>query len=379
MKKLLFALCCMMLFSIPAFAADVIKVGEIATLTGDFAAFGDAEVKALQIAAEEINEAGGILGKKVQIIMYDCRTRQEDMVNAARRLVEQDKVCAAIGPSGSGLCIAASPIFNRGGVSHIGTMPTNPAVTVDDQGKVRPYNFRICFIDPYVGQVVANFAFRDLGKKKAAILYDVSSDYSHGLREYFIAEFKRLGGTIVVDEGFRGEDVDFRSQLTKIRATDADILYLPIMGKSPALIMKQARELGIQMPFVGGDGYGDFWWEIAGDAMEGSYWMSHVAPDDPALQAFFRKYEEKFNTECKEFMNAVTAYDSLYWLKDAIERAGTDDPAKIREALAETKDLKLMHATITMDEFHNPKNKDCIVLEAKDGKAVFFKRIKADG
>jgi branched-chain amino acid transport system substrate-binding protein len=361
----------------PIFAADVIKVGEIATVTGDFAAFGDAEVKALEIAAEEINAAGGILGKKVEIIMYDCRTRQEDMVNAARRLVEQDKVCAVIGPSGSGLNIAASPIFTKAKVPHIGTMPTNPAVTVDENGNVRPYNFRICFIDPYVGQVVAHLAFRDMGKKKAAILYDVSSDYSHGLRQFFMEEFVNLGGTIVADEGYRADDVDFRSQLTNIKNTDADIFYLPNMGKAPALIMKQAREMGMDIAFIGGDGYGDFWWEIAGDAIAGSYWMSHVAPDDDALQGFFRKYEEKFGTECKEFMNAVTAYDSLYWLKDAIERAGSDDPEKIRDALEQTKDLKLMHATITMDEFHNPKNKDCIVLELKDGKAVFFKRVNA--
>ena len=377
MRKFLFVLMFIVLAATPVLAADVIRVGEIATLTGDFAAFGDAEVKALQIAAEEINAAGGILGKKVEIVMYDCRTRQEDMVNAARRLTEQDKVVAAIGPSGSGLCIAASPIFNKSHVSHIGTMPTNPAVTVDENGKVRPYNFRICFIDPYVGQVVAHFVYRDLGRKKAAILYDVSSDYSQGLREYFTSEFKKLGGTIVADEAYRADDVDFRSQLTNIKNTDADIFYLPIMGKAPALIMKQARELGMDITFVGGDGYGDFWWEIAGSAMEGSFWMSHVAPDDEALQGFFAKYKKKFGTECKEFMNAVTAYDSLYWLKDAIERANSTDPEKIRDALEQTKNLKLMHATITMDEFHNPKNKDCIVLEAKNGKAVFYKRVNA--
>ena len=377
MRKLLCVFLFVFLLTTPVFAADTIKIGQIATLTGDFAAFGDAEVKAIQIAAEEINDAGGILGKKIEIVMYDCRTRQEDMVNAARRLVEQDKVVAAIGPSGSGLCIAASPIFNRGKVSHIGTMPTNPAVTVDENGKVRPYNFRICFIDPYVGQVVAHFAYRDLNGKKAAILYDISSDYSQGLRQYFTEEFTKLGGTIVADEAYRAEDVDFRSQLTNIKSTDADIFYLPIMGKAPGLIMKQARELGITTTFVGGDGYGDFWWEIAGDAVEGSYWMSHVAPDDEALQNFFAKYEKKFETECKEFMNAVTAYDSLYWLKAAIEKAGSDDPEKIRGALEATKDLKLMHATITMDEFHNPKNKDCIVLLAKDGKAVFHKRVNA--
>lgn len=372
----LFVVCCAMLLAAAAFAEDTIKVGEIAAVTGDLAAFGDAEVKALQIAAEEINAEGGILGKPVEIVMYDCSTRQEDTINAARRLVERDKVCAVIGPNSSGLCTAASPIFKKAKVPHIGTTPSNPSVTMDQRGRVRPYSFRICFIDPYVGEVGASFVYKDLGKKRAAILYDLSSDYSYGLREYFTEEFERLGGEIVADEGYKGDDVDFGSQLTNIKEKDADILYIPATGNAPALIMKQARELGLQMPFVGGDGYGDFWWEIAGDAIDGSYWMSPVAPDDPALQGFFDKYKEKFGTDHIEFINAVAAYDSLYWLKDAIERAGDTDPVKIKEALETTENLKLMHATITMDEFHNPKNKDCIVLEARDGKAHFFKRVK---
>ncbi len=370
-----FLLC---LFVVPALAADVIKVGEIATVTGDFAAYGVAEVESMKIAVEEINAAGGILGKKVEVIMYDCRTRQEDMVNAARRLVEQDKVCAVIGPSGSGLCIAAAPVFNRGKVPHIGTLPTNPLVTVDEKGQLRPYNFRICFLDPYQGKIIATFAANDLQKKRAAVLYDVSSDYSQGLREFFVKSFKEYGGEIVADEGHRAEDVDFRAQLTSIKSANPDVLVIPTMGKCLPLSVKQARELGIDVPIIGGDGYGDFMWEIAGDAMKDTYWVSHVDKADPALADFFRKYEEKTGTECMEFMNAVMAYDSMYWLKDAIERAGSDDPEKIRDALEATKDLKLMHATLTMDEFHNPKDKDGIMLAADIAaqKAVFAKKIR---
>ena len=142
-----------MLMAMPAYAADTIKIGEISTLTGDFAAFGDAEVQAIKLAVKEINAKGGIMGKKVEVVMYDCRTRNEDMVNAARRLVNQDKVCAVIGPSGSGLCIAASPVFTKGEVPHIGTLPTNINVTHGQDGKVKPYNFRICFLDPYQGKL----------------------------------------------------------------------------------------------------------------------------------------------------------------------------------------------------------------------------------
>ncbi|MGI6253767.1 MAG: ABC transporter substrate-binding protein [Aminivibrio sp.] len=366
------------LFAIPAFGADPIKVGEIATVTGDFAAYGVAEMESVKIAAEEINEAGGILGRPVEIIMYDCRTRQEDMVNAARRLVDQDKVCAVIGPSGSGLVISAASVFNRGKVPHIGTLPTNPYVTMDEKGNVRPYNFRICFLDPYQGKMLAVFSAKELGKKRAAVLSDVASDYSQGLREFFIKSFKEYGGEIVADEGHREQDVDFRAQLTVIKEANPDVLAIPTMGKCLPLAVKQARELGIDVPIVGGDGYGDFMWEIVGDAMKDTYWVSHVDRYDPTLADFFDKYEEKTGTECMEFMNAVMAYDCLYWLKDAIERAGTDDPVKVRDALAETKGLKLLHATLTMDELHNPKDKDGIILQAdiEKQKAVFLMKIK---
>lgn len=378
MKKFLaLAFIFAMLFSADAFAADTIKIGEIATVTGDFAAYGVAEVESVKMAVNEINAAGGILGKKIELIMYDCRTRNEDMVNAARRLVQQDKVTAVIGPSGSGLCIAASPVFNQGKVSHLGTLPTNPKVTVDEKGQVKPYNFRICFLDPYQGKMLAVFAAQDLKAKTAAVLYDVASDYSHGLREFFKTNFVALGGKVIADEGHRGEDVDFRAQLTKIKNANPDVLVFPTMGKCLPLAVKQAREMGMTQPILGGDGYGDFMWEIAGnEAMKNTFWVSHVDKADPQLKDFFDKYEKQTGTECQEFMNAVMAYDCVYWLKDAIERAGSDDPVKVRAALEKTSNLKLMHATLTMDEFHDPKDKDGIILEGKDGKAVFYKRIK---
>jgi len=377
-RKMLALVFVLSMMAAPAFAADPIRIGEIATVTGDFAAYGVAEVESVKIAVAEINAAGGILGRPVEVIMYDCRTRQEDMVNAARRLVEQDKVSVVIGPSGSGLCIAAAPVFNRAQVPHIGTLPTNPLVTVDEKGNVRPYNFRICFLDPYQGKMIAAFAAKDLGKKKAAVLYDVSSDYSHGLREFFTASFKEYGGEIIADEGHRAEDVDFRAQLTVIKEANPDVLVIPTMGKALPLAVKQARDLGIEVPIVGGDGYGDFMWEIAGDTMRETYWVSHVDKADPALAEFFKKYEEQTGTECMEFMNAVMAYDAVYWVKDAIERAGSDDPVKILDALEATKDLKLMHATLTMDEFHNPKDKDGIILKSDIEKkqAVFFVKVK---
>ena len=380
MRKFLLTLLAISLFCVPAFSAEPIKIGEIATVTGDFAAYGVAEVESVKIAVAEINAAGGVLGRPLEVVMYDCRTRQEDMVNAARRLVEQDKVVAVIGPSGSGLCIAAAPIFNRGHVSHLGTLPTNPLVTVDESGKVRPYNFRICFLDPYQGAIMAQFSFTNLKARKAAILYDVSSDYSQGQREFFIKSFEKSGGKIVADEGFRGEDVDFRSQLTNMKNSDADVLIFPFMGKSLPLAVKQARELGIELPIVGGDGYGDFMWEISGNTLRNTFWVSHVDRYDPTLKTFFDKYYEETKTECQEFMNAVMAYDCVYWLKDAIERAGSTDPEKVRDALEKTKDLKLMHCVLTMDEFHNPTGKDGVILRCDENerKSLFFTKIRPE-
>ena len=371
---------CVAVFCAPAFAAKPIVIGQIATVTGDFAAYGVAEVESVKIAVKEINDAGGVLGRPLEVIMYDCRTRQEDMVNAARRLVEQDRVCAVVGPTGSGICIAGAPIFNRRHVPQVMTLPTNPLVTVDESGKVRPYSFRMCFLDPYQGAIMAQFAAKNLGAKKAALLYDVSSDYSQGQREFFIKAFEAVGGKLVADEGFRADDVDFRSQLTNMKESGADVLIFPFMGKSLPLAVKQARELGIELPIVGGDGYGDFMWEICGETLRNTYWVSHVDRYDPTLAGFFAKYLESAGTECQEFMNAVMAYDAVYWVKDAIERAGSDDPEKIRDALEDTKGLNLLHCVLTIDEFHNPKDKDGVILKCDEEqrKALFFAKIRPE-
>lgn len=363
----------------PKASGDTVKIGYLAALTGDWAAYGQTEEKAARLAVDEINAKGGVLGKKMELVVYDFRTRAEDAVNAVRRMIEEDKVVAIVGANGSGINIATAPIVNRLGVSQIGTVSTNPLVTVDEKGEVRPFSFRICFTDPYQGKLIAFFAAKELKKMKAAILYDVGNDYSQGLREFFMKSYAEYEGEVVADLGFRGgADVDFRAQLTEIRDKGADVLVLPNMGKEMALIMKQARELGMnEIVFVGGDGYGEFMWEIAGDAMEGSYWINHVAPEDPAMQPFFAAYKEKWDDECKEFVNGVLGYDSIHWVADAIARAGQADPKLIRDALEATKELKLHHATITMDpKTHNPVDKDGVVLIAKDGKGQFFTKIK---
>ncbi len=366
--------------SMGAMAGEAIKIGYLAALTGDWAAYGQTEKRTAELAVNEINSKGGIDGKKIELIVYDFRGRQEDAVNAVRRLIEEDNVSAIVGSNASGINIATAALVNRGKVPQIGTVSTNPMVTVDRRGKVRPYSFRICFTDPYQGKLIAWFAAKELGKTKAAVLYDIASDYAQGLREFFIKSFKNYGGETVADEAFKGgQDVDFRAQLTKIRDSGADVLVLPNMGKEMALIMKQARELGMNdLVFVGGDGYAEFMWEIAGDAMENSYWINHVSPSDPSMAKFFADYKATYNDQCKEFVNGILGYDAMYWLFDAIDRADSDDPVKIAQALATTKELQLHHAVITMDEFHNPLDKDGIVLVAKEGRGQFFKKIRPE-
>ncbi|HOR54390.1 MAG TPA: ABC transporter substrate-binding protein [Synergistales bacterium] len=364
-----------------AAAEDVIKIGHLAALTGDWAAYGQTEVNSAKLAVEEINAKGGVLGKKLQLVPYDFRTRPEDAVNAFRRMAENDKVVAVIGANGSGINIATAPLADKYKVPQIGTVSTNLLVTVDEKGVLHPYMFRICFTDPYQGQLIAAFSAHELKKMTAAVLWDVGSDYAQGLREFFMKYYDQYGGKVVADLGFRaGTDVDFRAQLTTIRDSKAEVLVLPNMGKEMALIMKQARELGMKdIIFVGGDGYGEFMWEIAGDAMEGSYWINHVAPEDPAMADFFKDYLKTYNDECKEFTNGVLAYDSIYWLADAITRAGKVDSTAIKDALENTVNVKLHHATMSIDPAtHNPMNKTGVVLIAKDGRGQFFTKIQPE-
>jgi len=377
----LFAAFAVMSLAAVAAAEDVIKIGHLAALTGDWAAYGQTEANSAKLAVAEINAKGGVLGKKLELLVYDFRTRPEDAVNAFRRMAENDKVVAVIGANGSGINIATAPLADKYKVPQIGTVSTNLLVTVDEKGVLHPYMFRICFTDPYQGQLIAAFSAQELKKMTAAVLWDVGSDYAQGLREFFMKYYEQYGGKVVADLGFRaGTDVDFRAQLTTIRDSKAEVLVLPNMGKEMALIMKQARELGMKdIIFVGGDGYGEFMWEIAGDAMEDSYWINHVAPEDPAMADFFADYRKIYNDECKEFTNGILAYDAIYWLADAIERAGKADSTAIKDALESTVNVQLHHAVMSIDPAtHNPMNKTGVVLIAKDGRGQLFTKIQPE-
>jgi len=361
-----------------AFAAEPIKIGYLAALTGDFAAYGITEVNMAKLVVGDVNAKGGVLGRPLELVVYDTKTRNEDAVNAVRRMIESDKVVAIVGANSSGINIATAPIVNKGKVPQISTVGTNPLVTVDNKGNVRPYSFRICFTDPYQGALAADLAMTDLKKNKAAILYNVGSDYAQGLREYFIKSYNALGGKIVADEGYRDTDVDFRAQLTKVKSSGANVLFLPGMGKDMALIIKQAKELGLDVTIIGGDGYGEFMNEIAGDAMKGTYWINHTYLEDPNMAPIFARYKKVYKDDCKEFVNGTMAYDAMYWLVDAIKRAGKAEGPAIAKALENTKNLKLNHATLTINpKDHNPVKKAGVILKVGDDlKAKFYKKVQ---
>ncbi len=350
-------------------ASDTIKVGWMGSLTGDQAVWGQCEFNTVKMLFEEINAKGGVLGKQLEAIGYDTKGDPQEAVNVAKRLTSQDKVVAIIGPNASGSAISIASTLEQAKVADIATVATNPKVTVLD-GKVKPYNFRVCFIDPYQGAVAAGYAADVLKFKNAAILYDVADDYSQGLAEYFEKTFIEKGGAIVVKEGFKGGDVDFRPQLSKIKAANPDVIFMPYFFKEVALSANQARELGITAALMGGDGWpSDQLITMAKDAVNGSYIVNHLDFDDPEVQDLKTRYKAKYNQDLE--LNGFLGNDAVLMLVDAIQRAGEVDSEKIAKAL-ETTDIKGVTGTIKIGkDTHNPEGKEAAIIKLVDGKYVF--------
>ncbi|KXG75902.1 ABC transporter substrate-binding protein [Thermotalea metallivorans] len=354
---------------------EVVKVGWIGSLTGDQAVWGQCELNTVKMMFEEINAKGGLLGKKVEVIGYDTRGDATEAVNAVKRLTSQDKVIAIIGPNASGQAIAISSVLEEMKVPDIATVATNPKVTVVD-GKVKPFNFRVCFIDPYQGAVAAGYAADVLGFKKAAILYDVADDYSQGLTEFFEKYFIEKGGQIVAKEAFKSGDVDFRPQLSKIKESNPEVIFMPYFFKEVALSANQARELGINAVFMGGDGWpSDVLIEMAKDAIEGSYIVNHLDFNDPEVQDFKAAYKAKYNKSVE--LNGYLAYDAVKLLEAAVNKANSLDPVAIRDAL-ETASVKGITGQINISkETHNPEGKDAAIIKMVNGEYVFQQKYSA--
>jgi branched-chain amino acid transport system substrate-binding protein len=349
-----------------------IRVGVLSNLTGDKANIGVHEVNGIKMAIDELNAKGGVLGRKLEMFTGDARGNPTDGVNACRRLISENKVDFIIGSGQSGTNIACTPLANDAKIPLIGTTTTNPKVTVVDN-VVQPYSFRLCYIDPYQGKVIAEYASHELGKKRAAILYDVGSDYAKGLIQYFDEAFKKLGGEIVAEVAYKSGDVDYRAQLAEIKSKKADMILLPNNYKDIALAAKQMKDLGINITVMMGDsGMSNMLMTMAAKELEGSFITNHYSNGDPAVKAFMEKYISIFKPTTTPEPNCMFNYDALMWVVDAINRAQSVEGPKLKAALESTKDLQLTHCVLTMDPAtHNPLRKVVVFEQVKDGQHVF--------
>lgn len=340
-----------------------IKIGWIGALTGDSAPWGKCESQALQMYIDQKNEEGGVLGKQIELVTYDTKGDANESVNAVKRLIAQDKVCAILGPNASAAAIAIKGALNEGKVPDIATVATNPQITVNKDGSLNPYNFRVCFTDPYQGAVAAGYAVDELKAETAAILYDVASDYSQGFMEFFIETFEEKGGKIVATEGSKQGDTDFRPQLTKIKNANPDVILLPLgTYKEVALSANQARELGIDATLFGGDTWpSDKLFEMAGPALEGSYVVNHFDYNDPAAAEITKMYTDKFGTNAE--INAYMVHDAFQLLIAAIEKAGSADSQAITDALTQVS-IEGVTGNISLDpETHDPVGKEAAMQQ----------------
>ena len=349
--------------------ADTIKVGANLEMTGGSASYGISSKNAIELAFKEINEKGGINGKQLELVDADNKSEAAEATNAMQKLVSQDNVVAVIGPNLSSSVIAASAINNSAKVLDIAPMATNPYVTVDQaSGKTKDFNYRTCFIDPFQGTVMAKFATAELGVGNAAILIDNSSDYAKGLAQFFKENFVKKGGAVTAEESYLQKDTDFKATLTKIKATNPDFLYVPGYYQEVGLIVKQARELGMNMPIAGGDGWDSAKMpEIAGAAaLNNTYFSSLYSPEDSSdiNKNFVAAYEKAYGQKPDVF--AALSYDSALLVAEAIKNAGSTEPAKISEAMAKINGFSGVSGSVTFDDKHNPV-KSAVILEYKDG------------
>jgi len=350
---------------------DEILIGEYGSLTGGTATFGTSTHEGVMLALDEINRDGGLLGKKVQVITEDDQSKPEEAVTAVLKLIKQNQVQAVIGEVASSRSLAAAPVCQSSKIPMVSPASTNPKVT-----EVGDYIFRACFIDPFQGSTMAKFAVKKLNAKRLAILTDKKNDYSVGLTDFFRDTVKKLGGEIVAEESYAEGDIEFKAQLTSIKAANPDAIYVPGYYTEAALIARQARELGITVPLLGGDGWDSpKTLEIGGQAVEGDYFTNHYSADEqrPGVQKFIADYRAKYGGKTPDAM-AVLGYDAMKMMADAIRRAGSTDGPAVRDALAATKDFAGVSGSITMDANRNAE-KNIVVLKIEDGRFRFVESI----
>ncbi len=359
---------------------ETIKIGQYASKTGSEATFGTQIDNGVMLAVDEINSAGGINGKKIELITEDTQSQTQPAQNAVEKLIGRDKVVAVIGEVASGRTLAAAPIAQREKIPMLTPASTNEKVTLDKNGNVADYIFRICFIDPFQATVMARLAAENLKITNVAILKDNAAPYSVGLAKNFRDQFTKLGGTIVEEQDFEGNQNDFKAQLTAIKAKNPQAIFIPAYYTSVSLIATQARELGITVPLLGTDG-----WDSpvltqgeAGKALEGCFFSNHYSNDDTAtaVRNFVKNYTGKYS-EAPGAMSAL-GYDAMNIIASVIRQSGKSDPESIRAGLAGLKGYQGITGMITIDAQHNA-TKSAVVLQIKDSKFSYYTTISPDG
>ncbi len=352
-------------------AQDTIKVGKVGALTGKDASLSQNAHKGMILAIEEINAAGGVLGKKIELLAEDDQTKPGEAATAARKLISRNKVIALLGEETSGRSLEAAPIAQAAKIPMISPSATNPRVT-----QMGDYIFRVCFIDPFQGAVMAKLATDTLHAKRVAIVSSVSAAYSVGLAKFFREKFTSDGGTVAVEQRYTEGDKDFRAQLTAIKSAAVDAVFIPGYYTEAALIVRQARELGLSIPFFGGDGWeAPQLLEIGGDALNGCFYSTHFSAEstEPKAAEFVKKYKAHWQNQTPDGFSAL-GYDSAYILVEAIKRAGSTEGPKLRDALAATKNFAGVTGLTTIDA-NRDASKPAAIIAIKNGRLEFLKTV----
>jgi len=352
-----------------------ILVGEYGSLTGSEATFGQSTHNAIMLAVDEINAGGGVNNRKIRVLTEDDQSKAEEAANAVTKLISQNNVVAVLGEVASSNSLAAAPICQSNKVPMISPSSTNPSVTQKGD-----YIFRMCFLDDYQGQSMARYLYNTVGTRKVAVLIDNKSDYSTGLAKFFSDAFAGLGGKIVATQSYAKGDSDFRSQLTAIKTANPDLIYVPGYYNDIGQIAIQTRDLGMNMPLAGGDGWeSPKLIEIGGKALEGCFYSNHYFPGDPnpTVRDFVEKYRQRYSATPDAL--AALAYDTARVLADAMKRAGKTDGPALREAIGATKGFNGVTGTINLGPDRNPEGKTLVIVEVKGGALTLKAKVEPAG
>ena len=352
-------------------AAEPVKIGFFMSITGRDASFGEVSLRGARLAVEELNTAGGVLDRPVELVVEDNRSLAGESATAAKKLISRDQVVALVGECSSARTLEAAPVAQAAGIPLVTPASTNPKVT-----QVGDAVFRVCFIDPFQGEVLAAFARRKLGLKRAALLIDGASPYSVGLGEFFTKTFTAMGGEVVATQKYSGADTDFRAQLTAIRGARPDALFLPGYYVAAGLVAKQANELGLKATLLGGDGFeAPQLLEIGGTALEGAYYSTHFAPENAERSAasFVAAYRKRYDTVPNGL--AALSYDAVKLVADAIRRARTTEKGALRRALAATRDFPGASGRTTINAQRDAE-KDAAIITVRGGRLEFVQTVK---